>query len=1137
MARSHPLFHGGLQVVPHRQSPSPAPWERFSVRAGVVSLLAGGVVWVEPGSAASLTSGDSAPPTSGSLGPPITLAELQQPSAPEVAASPPEAGTPAEGGPPSDPPAAPPSSAPSSQSAPTTVPPITVQLPPLPAAGEPSPAAGPAVASAVPPSAGAPSAEAPPASAAPARASAAPAPAAAPTAAEEGSPAVAPSPAAPGGSVAAPPAQVPQLPLELELTSNHQEYDAQLERFIGTGNVTLTLAGGRVQADRIEFDPVTRTLFAAGSVRFQRGQQFFQASSLRYSLLEGTGEMDDVYGVLDLDGSAKDLNLEMPPSAPLPPPERMSCTPALPPIPDWHPYPWAVTGWAGQMSTANFGQTFSFQGSFRPEYLMGAGVQRRLLNGGPLSIELDGNLLAHRAPRQAGGPYNQAVPYADNPSQTFGEATLGIGARLWVRPWLNIFFVEGVSLLSEPSNWEKTKRENYSTFLNYLAFEVEGLVSPEWSIVGRIHHRSGAYGTYSGVSEGSNGYMIGVRHRFGAAAQRRPHPDLPPPQGCPDAPPPERRPLEDDLARQLEAVTLGAEPRPEGAAPAPPAAAPEAQPAQQGTVWSRAREAERLRKEAIARVDQRVWDVRFQQSLTAERRYGFPSQYTVTDTETNYGQVRPGQLNPLTSKDNRPLIKGTISRWRLQAGKLRLTPTAFSGERVAFSNDPFTPAQSWLDSQDVVGTLQANGDTVIKAGRNEVVLDERLRIPARRQTLIQKKQEEVENPWVVGVDRDDRDGVFLGYNTRIGLRQGGQLILQPQFLVERAIDGNTDSYPYPWESAGDGAEKQPAKAGDVFGFLARLQTTVLGFETNARLDISTFNPDNFANGTRSLAELKRDLLWPWLGNPELRLFGAYRFRTWNGTLGEQDVYSAFGGFIEKEGNLPNWGRLSSNYIWRAGFGSFQSDEFDTNNLTDHWRASAIGSLNVSLPIWTGKAAPPTPLEGFANTSQPVVPGLSLNANLQGTLAYYGSGTNQNTLSLTGGPTLTLGHFVKPFLDYTQLTVTGGGTLRQGQSPFSFDRAVDLGTLGVGLTQQIVGPLVFNGGVGFNVDPQSSNYGEITNSYVELRWQRRSYEVGIFYSPYDGLGGLRVKLNDFNFGGPGVPFVPYHPSQQQLSRPF
>jgi hypothetical protein len=921
--------------------------------------------------------------------------------------------------------------------------------------------------------------------------------------------------------------------LELELTSNHQEYDAQLERFVTTGNVTANLAGGRLQADRIEVDPVSRTLFATGSVRFQRGQQFFQASRLRYSLLEGMGEMDDIYGVLDLDGSAQDLNLELPPSAPLPPPEPLGCTPSLPPIPEWQPYPWAVTAWGGKMTTANFGETFQFQGSFRPEVLMGVGVQRRLIDAGPVSLELDANLLAHQAARQAGGPYNQTVPFAKTPAQTFGEATLGIGARLWLQPWLNVFFEEGVSLYTEPSNWEKTERENYATFLNYLAFEVEGLVTPEWSIVGRIHHRSGAYGTYSGVKEGSNAYLIGFRHRFGTAPQRRPPPAMPPPQGCPGAAPPESR-AQDDLARQLEAVTMGAEQRPGG--PLPPVPPATATPPQAGSVWSRARQAELARKEAIAQVDQRVKDVRFQQSLSAERRYGFPSQFTITDTENDYGEVRPTQLNPLTTKDNRNLIKGTISRWRIQASRLTLSPTTFSGERVAFSNDPFTPAQSWMDSEGVVGTLQANGDTVIKAGRNAVVLEDRLRIPARRQTLI-KKKEEVDNPWVFGVDREDRDGVFIGYNSRIRIGERGQLTLQPQFLVERAIDGTTNSYPYPWQSAGANAVEQPATGADDFGFLARLQTSVLGFDTKARLDLSTFNPDNIPNGTRSWAELTRDLQLPWLGTTQLRLFGAYRFRTWNGTLGEQDVYSAVGGFLEQKGSLPPWGRLSGSYVWRIGLGNYQSDAFQSTNLADLWRANAIGSLNASLPLWTGKAAPLTPMEGFANTPQPVVPGLTLNANLQGIAAYYGDGTNQNTLSLSGGPTLTLGHFVKPFLDYTQITITGGGTLRQGQSPFSFDRAVDLGTLGVGLTQQIVGPLVFSGGVGFNVDPKSQNYGDITGSYIEVRWQRRSYDVGVFYSPYDGLGGVRVRLNDFNFNGPGVPFVPYTPSQQQLMRPF
>ncbi len=944
-------------------------------------------------------------------------------------------------------------------------------------------------------------------------------------------PAPAPRSASPSGT---PPTAAQLPPLELNVSGNRQEFDSQLGRYVASGNVAATVAGGRLLADRLEFDTSSRTLYAIGSVRFQRGQQYLQASRLRFSLLEGVGEMDDVYGVLDLDGSQQDLDLAQMPSAPLPAPEPLSCTPQLPGLPQWHPYPWAVTGWAGQMFAANFGDTFYFKGKFRPEYLSGVGLSRRLLDGGPFALEFDANLLGHHAARQAGGPYNQAIPFADTPSQSFAEATAGLGIRLWVRPWLSFGFVEGVSLLTEASNYEKTFRKNYSTFLNYLGFEVEGLVSPQWSLVGRIHHRSGAYGTYSGVSEGSNAYLLGLRYRFGESPLARAPEELPPPQGCPNAPPAGSRERAEGLAQQLEVVTMGpGRSGATGSRPAP-AARPAAPPA--GNLWSRARAQQQARQAAIEALDQRVQNVQFQQSLTAERRYGFPSQLNTPDIANQFGQLRPAQLQSLDTKGNRQLLRGTISRWRIQAGRLRFTPTTFSGDRVAFSNDPFTPAQTWLDSENVVGTLQPNGDTVIKAQRNTLLVEERLPIPVRRTTRIQK-QEEVENRWVLGYDKEDRDGFFVGRDFDVKVGERGRLRVQPQFMAQRAVNGETDSYPLPGQPQGYPAVAQPAKTGDLFGLEANYNQPIGRFDLAANVDISTFDSANITDGTRSFGDLKVPLTLPLLGQSTARLFGAYRFRVWNGSLGEENVYAAGGVSLEGTGLLPTWGRLNSNYFWRTGVGNFKANVFDSREVAALWRYNAIGSVNLNLPLWTGRPAAITPTQALQNSPVPIVPGLALNANVLGTVAYFGDGTNQNTISLSGGPTLTLGRFVKPFLDYTQITVTGGGTLRQGLSPLAFDRAVDLSTLGIGLTQQLVGPLVFNGGIGINVDPNSDFYGDVTNSYVEVRWQRRAYEIGVYYSPYEGLGGVRVKLNDFNFQGPGLPFVPYNPAQAPQQRPF
>ena len=692
---------------------------------------------------------------------------------------------------------------------------------------------------------------------------------------------------------------------------------------------------------------------------------------------------------------------------------------------------------------------------------------------------------------------------------------------------------------------EKTERQKYATFLNYLAFEVEGLVTPEWSVVGRIHHRSGAYGTYSGVSEGSNGYLLGLRYRFGTSAPPRKPPTMPPAQGCPGAPGPESEPPR-DLASQLDLVTLGPPPGDPaassrgGAAPEPATAAQGASPnasasasssintstpAAKGNLWAQAKAMERERAAAIARINQRVTDVTYEQSLTAERRYGFPSTLTTPDQVNQFGGVQPTQLNSLTTQGNRQLVKGTISRWRIQARELSFTPTTISADRMALSNDPFTPAQAWMDAENVVATLLPNGDTDVRSDRNHLVLDERLPIPVTRNTVIKKKQE-VNNRWVIGVDKTDRNGYYLGYNVPVQIGTSGLLTIQPQFLMQRAIDGSTNSYPLPGQSVNAPGVAQPTKVSDLFGLQAKLQKQVLGFESDATLQVSTFNPDHVADGTRGWGDFARIVKLPWLGESKWRLFGAYRYRTWNGTLGEQDVYSAYGTSLEQTAELPTWGKLSGNYLWRTGVGNFQGNDFTTNNLANFWRFSGIGSVNLNYPLWLGKTAPLTASEAFANTAQPIRPGLWLRGNVLGTFAYYGNGTNQNTIGISGGPTLTLGHFVKPFFDYTEITLTGGGALRQGLSPFSFDRAVDLSNLGIGLTQQIAGPFLFSGGVAINVDPRSGNYGGVTNSYIEFRWQRRAYEIGVFYSPYNGLGGVRVKLNDFNFKGPGVPYVPY-----------
>ncbi|MFZ9750086.1 MAG: LptA/OstA family protein, partial [Vulcanococcus sp.] len=101
----------------------------------------------------------------------------------------------------------------------------------------------------------------------------------------------------------------PQALVAINLRADQQGFDQQLQRYVAKGNVSVDLAGGRVLADRLEYETASRTLLLSGRVRFQRGEQYFQANSLRYSLIENSGDADAVYGVIDFDTSEVDFDL------------------------------------------------------------------------------------------------------------------------------------------------------------------------------------------------------------------------------------------------------------------------------------------------------------------------------------------------------------------------------------------------------------------------------------------------------------------------------------------------------------------------------------------------------------------------------------------------------------------------------------------------------------------------------------------------------------------------------------------------------------------------------------------------------------------------------------------------------------
>ena len=71
----------------------------------------------------------------------------------------------------------------------------------------------------------------------------------------------------------------------------------------------------------------------------------------------------------------------------------------------------------------------------------------------------------------------------------------------------------------------------------------------------------------------------------------------------------------------------------------------------------------------------------------------------------------------LPSYGKSQLLDGQISRWRIQAAQVAITPEGWTSDRMGFTNDPYTPAQTRIDTENVVAKEQPNGDILIKSSR------------------------------------------------------------------------------------------------------------------------------------------------------------------------------------------------------------------------------------------------------------------------------------------------------------------------------------------------------------------------------------------------------------------------------------
>ncbi|MBW1980718.1 MAG: acyloxyacyl hydrolase, partial [Deltaproteobacteria bacterium] len=165
---------------------------------------------------------------------------------------------------------------------------------------------------------------------------------------------------------------------------------------------------------------------------------------------------------------------------------------------------WALALYGGVLLEGELNNaTIAHQG-FEDSYLLALALTRKVATWeNMIDWEVEGQSVKHFA-AQSNWEFN------------------GLVAVRWLLfPWdsyldTSFAFGGGLSYATETPKVEKENHDPAAKFLKYLMLELAFSLpdSERWSLLVRIHHRSGAFGLFHGVTGASNALAFGVRYSF-----------------------------------------------------------------------------------------------------------------------------------------------------------------------------------------------------------------------------------------------------------------------------------------------------------------------------------------------------------------------------------------------------------------------------------------------------------------------------------------------------------------------------------------------------------------------------------------------------------------------------------------------
>ena len=467
--------------------------------------------------------------------------------------------------------------------------------------------------------------------------------------------------------------------------------------------------------------------------------------------------------------------------------------------------------------------------------------------------------------------------------------------------------------------------------------------------------------------------------------------------------------------------------------------------------------------------------------------------------------------NPDTSKKS-------IEKWRFKSKNIKINNSLISSKKIIFTNDSFNPPQLKLVANNVYSENK-NDKKIFISSRTNLILDQKVSLPLGRR-IISDEQEKV-NKFSLGIDNEEKDGLFISRASDIVKFKNLDLQFIPEIYLQRIFNSETYSFREKGTSITSPKIKNQITPIDFFGGQVFINGEISSYRINSRSSLNSLDINKLNESIRSSISLSKNLRNKNLKNLELNYFALYREKiaTEYNKIGE--IYNGYGFNLKNSFNKAqkksNW---SSNQ--NLSLGKFKAENHQ-GNLATHTRTSFGGNIRNEYKIWNSMTKDLSIDDTYKFIPNILKNELNFVSDLTLSINNYSDYGSQNFIRFTFGPSLTIGNYRKNFFDYTSLETFLEITSKSGSSPFKFDKINDDLKLYLNLNQQIIKSLSFGISSYLNIDKDSDNFNKFINTKYSLNWNRRAYNFQVYFEQDTKNAGLNFTIFGSPFKGLGKEF--------------